>query len=127
MIGLNVVALSQVSDGAGQFQDAVVGTSREVELLHGRLQQLFGGRLDLTKLAYFGWSHVGIAGDFRAFEPLQLAFSSGLHTLTNGFRILDLPFIGQLLIIHAGNLDMDINAVEQRTADALLVARDGGS
>ena len=34
-------------------------------------------------------------------------------------------FISQFLVIHAGNLDVDINAVEQGAADAFLVAHNG--
>ena len=97
-----------------------------MELLHGGFEQFFGGGFDLAELAHFGWPHFGITSSFGAFETLQLDFASGLDALTNGCRGLNLSFIGQLLIIYAGNLDVDVNAVEQGTTDALLVAYDGG-
>ena len=126
MISRDHVALGKIGNSAGKLQDAMVGTSREVQLLHGGFNELFSGRLNFAELAHFGWPHFGIAGHSGTFEPLQLAFASGLHTLANGLRGLHLPFIGQFLVVHTGNFDVDIYAVEQRAADALLVACDGG-
>jgi hypothetical protein len=40
------------------------------------------------------------------------------------FGILDVTFVGQLFVIDAGDLDVDINAIQERTADLLLIAGD---
>jgi|SRR5579863_9987746 len=124
MIGRDKLTARQISNSPCQLENAMIGSRREVQLLHRRLHEFFSGRLNFAKGAYLGWPHFGIAGDFCAFETLQLAFAGRLHPLPNGFRVLDLPFISQFLIIHAGNLDMDINTIEQRATDAFLVARD---
>lgn len=36
--GLDVFGVGEVGDGAGDFEDAVVGAGREGELLHGLLE-----------------------------------------------------------------------------------------
>jgi hypothetical protein len=41
-----------------------------------------------------------------------------------GFRILDFALVGQVFVINAGVFDMDINAIQKRAADFLLVAGD---
>ena len=127
MVRRDQLAPGKVGDGARQFEHAMIGPRREVQLLHRGFHELFGRWLDLTKLTYLGWSHFGVAGHFGAAEPLQLSFAGRLHALANGCRVLDLPFLGQFLIIHTGNLNMDSNAVEQRATDAFLVACNGGS
>jgi hypothetical protein len=55
-----------------------------------------------------------------------LTFASRLNTNTDSCRGFSLPLVSQLLVVDAGNLDVDVDAVEQRAADALLVAGDGG-
>lgn len=50
MVGLDVLATVEVGDGAGNFQDAVVGTSREAELVHGGFQNVAAR---LVKFAVF--------------------------------------------------------------------------
>ena len=38
-----------------------------------------------------------------------------------------MALVGQLLVIDAGNFDVDVDAVQERAADLLLVAGDGHS
>src|SRR2546426_4454223 len=46
--------------------------------------------------------------------------------LRNSLRVLNLPFISQLLIINTGDLHVNIDAIQERAADAFLVAGDRG-
>jgi hypothetical protein len=45
---------------------------------------------------------------------------------TESSRRLAQPLVGQLLVLHPGNLDVDVDAVQEGTGDALLVAADHG-
>src|SRR5690348_5134566 len=45
----NLFAAAQVGDGAGNFQDAVVGAGAEVVFRHGQLQQLAGRLIQFAK------------------------------------------------------------------------------
>src|SRR5260370_12179666 len=73
-----------------------------------------------------GWPHLSVARQLRSRKALELLLTCGLHTGANRGGALTLPLIGQLLIIDAWNLHMNIDAVEQRATDALLIASDGG-
>jgi hypothetical protein len=57
-------------------------------------------------------------------EGLDLAFTGGLHPGENRFGVLDLSFIGELFVIYAGDFDVDVDAIQERGADLLLVAGD---
>src|SRR5450432_2723168 len=100
---------------------------REMELLHRRLEKLLSGGIHFTKGMYFGRSHLGITGQFRVGETLQLTVSGRLHACANGCRILYLTLISQFFVIDAWNFNMDVDAVEQGATDAFLVACDGCS
>ncbi len=126
MVGGDIFAFGEVGDGAGQFQDAVVGSRREVQLLHGGLQEPLAGGVGFAEVAHFGGAHLGVAGHLGSSETLELAFSRSLHACADGGRVFGVAFIGQLLVVDAGDFDVDVDAVQQRTADALLVAHDGG-
>src|SRR5512136_1560224 len=47
-----------------------------------------------------------------------------LHPTANRCRWLAAPVVAQLLERHAGNLDVDVNAVQQRARQPLLIAAD---
>ena len=78
-----------------------------------------------AELAYFGWAHLGVAGQLSAFEAFQLALAGGLHPGADGFGILDVALVGELLVIDARDFDVDVDAVDEGAADLLVVAGDG--
>ena len=89
------------------------GSSREMELLHGCLQQFPGGKFDVTEVADFGGAHFGVAGQFGAGEALELAFAGCLDASTDGGGVLDLAFVGEFFVVDAGDFDVDVDAVEE--------------
>ena len=58
-------------------------------------------------------------------EALQLAFAGGLHAFADGFGGVDLAFVSQFHEVDVEDFYVDVDAVEQGTADAFLVAGDG--
>jgi hypothetical protein len=104
----------------------VVGARGEVQLLHGGLEEPLAGGVGLAEVAHFGGAHLSVAGRFGSSETLELALSRCLHACADGDRGFGVAFIGQLLVVDAGNFDVDVDAVQQRAADALLVTHDGG-
>jgi hypothetical protein len=62
MIGSNHITIFQVGNGAPQFQDAVEGTCRGVELFHGCLEQALGLLFCLTEVSYLSGCHFGVTG-----------------------------------------------------------------
>jgi hypothetical protein len=68
-------------------------------------------------------AHVGIRAQACALEALDLERSGQGDTLANGVRRLTQLLPKELLVVDAWHVHMDVDAVEQRTGDALLVAR----
>ena len=108
-----------------QLQHPMICPCRQMQLLHRRLEQLLTWRIRLAELAHLRRPHLGVAGQLRAFEAFQLAFTRSLHSCADRPGILDLSLVGQLFIIDSRHLHMNVDTVHQRTADLLLVAGDG--
>ncbi len=54
----------------------------------------------------------------------MLPLPAGLHPRPHLGRGLGHHLVRQLLVLHAGHLDEDVDAVQQGAGDAVLVARD---
>src|SRR2546421_9363762 len=95
-----------------------------MQLLHRRLQQLLRRRLNATKITDLRGPHLRITRHLGSLKPLQLPLSGSLHSLPDGFRVLDLPFVGEFFVIDAGDFDVDVDAVEAAAAYVFLWASD---
>ncbi len=123
MIGRDHITLGQVRNRPCQLQHAVERPRRQVQLLHRCLQQLLPGGVCLATLPHLRRPHLRVTRQLRPPEALQLPFPRCLHPATYRLRAFYIALIGQFLIINAGHLHMNIDAVQQWAADALLVAR----
>ena len=126
MVRHNLLVPRQVRNRPRQLQHPMVRPRRQMQLLHRRLEQPFPRRIRLTKIPYFRRPHLRIAGHLRSTKTLQLSFSRLLHPPPNRRRILGIALIGQLLIIDTRHLNVDVNAIQQRTTDPFLVAHNRG-
>ncbi len=100
---------------------------RELEALHGSLEQRLGGWIDLAELAHLSGSLVRVACDMRKGGKAScLSLPSGKHPGTYVSGAFTHAAVGKLLIFHTGHFDMDIDAVEKGTGETLLIAGDGG-
>ena len=95
---LDALGAFQVGDGAGNFQDAVVGTGGEAEPLHGGLQDGEAGGVGHGELMQQLGVHLGVAMDALVDgEPLRLHLTGGDDPLAHGgARLAGLP-LGYLL------------------------------
>lgn len=76
MRGLDTVDACQVSNGAGHFEDAVIGTGTQAQALQGHLHQLLPRIVQRAVLAYEPTRHLGIAVNARFFRKTgHLRFS----------------------------------------------------
>ena len=139
VVGLDGVAAVEVGDGAGELEDAVKGAGAELELGHRRLHERFARLVELAVLAHLGRSHVGVGlvqqapvalrreGIFGQGlgEAVALDGAGGLDASANGAAGLAEAVGEELVVIDAGDVDVDVDAVEEGAGDALLVAGDG--
>jgi len=105
----------EVGDGAGDFEDAVVGSRAHVHALHGVFQLLQAGGVGLGVFVEQGWGHLGVAVDAGfVLEAAFLEHPRGDDALTDGGRGLAWGLGRHLVKIDGLDLDLQVDAVEQR-------------
>jgi hypothetical protein len=72
----------KIGDGAGDFEDAIMGAGGESLLLHGALEQMLGIGAQLAIGANLTGGHLRVGVDFLAefAEALALTFAGGENT-----------------------------------------------
>src|SRR5580692_11797796 len=88
-------------------------------LSHGSLQQAFTIRGELAESTNVAGRHLRVAVYFLAggSEALELFFTGAYHSLANLCRTFRLVSGAHFLVIHGGDVDVDIDAVHQRAGD----------
>ena len=66
--------------------------------------------------------HLGVAGYFGASKTLALGISGGFNSGAHFLRFFTLAVIRQFLIFDMGHFYKNIDPVDKRSADAVLVA-----
>ena len=118
---LDAVASGQVRDGAGDFQDAVVGASAERELFHRLLEHFAERGVERDVGADLRVAHAGVGRELSPRVTRELTFACGLYPSANDSRTFTRRRILQLTDRERGRLDVDVDAVEQRAANARSV------
>lgn len=114
--GLHVLAASQVGDGAGDLQNATVGTSREGETLHRHAKHIHASLVGLGEEVNHALAHLGIAVD-----ALVVLVSLGLYlsclddTLTDAGTRFAWGSLGDVFERNWRYLALDVDSVEKRT------------
>jgi transcriptional regulator with XRE-family HTH domain len=106
----------QIGDGSRDFEDAVEGTDGEAEAAEGVVEKLLAGAIDAAGVAGGGGGgaeagELAVAGLLDALGDLGGGFAGGGAQLAQG---------------EGGELDVEVDAVEERAGDAGAVALDGG-
>ena len=118
----NGVGAPQVRDGAGDLEDPVKAARRQVHLLHGRLEQRLRGIVHLAVVPHLHRAHLGVGYQGGVCEPPPLDLPRRLCSALDSGRGFGVSRHHQLFVLDPGHLDKQVNPVEQRAADALLVA-----
>ena len=114
--GLYLLATCQVGDGAGDLQNATVGTGGERETLHRHAKHIHACFVGFGEEVNHALAHLGIAVD-----ALVVLVSLGLNlprlddTLTNVGTRFARGCLGDVLEWDGRNLALDVDAVEQWT------------
>jgi hypothetical protein len=121
---LDAGSAGQVGDGAGELEHPVVGAGRELELAHGRFHQALAGVVQAAPAPDLGRAHLAVGAQPAAGEALRLELPGRDHALADALRRLAAALAGQLVILDLRHLDVDIDPIEQRPRQTLLVAAD---
>ena len=117
MGGADVFLRSQVGDGAGDLEDAVVGAGAETEFGHRRLQELLGIGANGAEFLYLPRPHLGVGVDFPPLEAEELPLPSASHPFPDALRALPFRPGDDVLELDLGDIDLDVDPVEKRPGD----------
>lgn len=125
MGGGDALLTGQVGDGARELEDAVVGPRREPQPLDRQLHEPLSFRVGLAVARDERDPHVSVgvnAGDSG--EARALHSPGGFDSLADLNRRFSLRFFCEFFPGKSRHLDVDVDAVEERTRDARAVALD---
>lgn len=115
----------EVGDGAGDFKDAVVGAGGEEHVAHGEVQDFLGVGVEGASVADLAGSHLAIVADGAvAAETVPLAVAGGLDAGADDGGGLAFCGVGESGDLDGGDLDMEVDAVEERPGEPGHVAPD---
>ena len=123
----NVISASKVGDRARQLEHAVVAARRELQLPHRRLHQALARAVERAEAPHRGRSPVGVGQQARAAKALALAHPRAAVTRSRTAREGSPCRSAASFSYGTRDLDVDVDPVEQRAGDALLVARHHGA
>ena len=116
MVVEDVGGALEVGDGAGDFEDAVVGPRGHIHALHGVAKFLQAGGVGLGVFVQQGRGHLGVAVDAGfVLEAAFLEHPGGDDALADGGARLARGLTRHLVKVDGLDFDLQVDAVEQRT------------
>lgn len=123
--GADVFFAGEVGEGAGDFEDAVVGAGGEVEGFHGLLKEVGGVFVELAVGADLARGHGGVGEEAGgAFEAFGLDGACGDDAFADFFGFFAAGGAGEFFVFDEGDFDMEVDAIEEGAGDALAVVFD---
>lgn len=116
--GADIVAPGQIGDGAGDFEDAVPGTGRQIELRRGLFEQFAAGLVRLAAGVDFLRVEAGVGLGLAGGLPGQGSFDPGAHRR----RGLSLGLVGQRVGRQRRYFDDQVDAVEEGAGEFAAIA-----
>ena len=118
VVGGDLVVVGEVGEGAGDFEDSIVGPGGEVHLVHGVFEQVAAVVVEGGVGFHDAGRHGGVAADVRfAGKAGGLHGAGGLDGGADGFGRFAL--VGAIEVAEVDGRDFD--AVEERAGEALAV------
>ncbi len=124
MFDADFLCAGQVGDRAADAEDLVVGPGGEAEFFHRRFEQRFGVAGQAAVLADFRRRHLAVGFGGLAVEAVNLSVAGGDDLLAHLGARRAAAGVGQLAKGHRRHFDVDIDPIEQRSADAAEVSLD---
>ncbi len=120
--GGDVVSALEVGDGAGEFDEAIVGAGGETHGRDGLPQKVFAGLVEGAELAEEGAIHLGIGENTLSFKTFPLDIAGALDAGADVETFLGIARGFELVEGDARNLDVEVDSVHDGTGDARFVA-----
>ena len=113
MLWRDIFSTLKVGNCARNLYDAVVGACREIQMVHGALQELRAHLIQRCELAQHSAIHHGVRVNIETLKSAQLHLAGPYHTLTDCSTGLCGSCVGHLADRDGCNLDMDVDTIHQ--------------
>jgi hypothetical protein len=124
VFGLNHIGEFEVGDSSSDFEDTVIGTGRQPQAIHGRIQEAPRLTLHLAVFPDLPRAHMRVTVDLAPAKALLLDLARVPHALADGGRWLAGRLSGQVPVSQRGDVDMDVNPIQQGSGDPGEIALD---
>jgi len=101
------------------------GAGSDSQLLHRRAHQLFPGVVQPAVLFNLGRPHICVAGQVTSGKSFALPLTRRLYPRLDGGRGLPGSLVCQFVVLYSGDLNVDVDPVQQRAGNPFLIAGDG--
>lgn len=122
MGGGDVVSTLEVGDGAGEFDEAVVGAGGETHGGDGLTKQVFAGLIEGAELAEEGAIHLGIGENSFSFEASPLDLAGALDASADVQAPLGIARGFELVKGDARDFDVEVDSVHNGAGNTRFVA-----
>jgi len=120
MVAADALAAREVGDGPRDAQQPVVATCREPALVHRTRNEALRGGVERTMPAHLGHRELGVRATAAAGHSLARRDDATPHL----GRALSRRGVAQLLVRDPRHVDTQVDAVQERSGDARVVAVD---
>ena len=118
MVAGDLLDRFQISQCAGDSEDAVVGTGAEIKVADRGFQNLPAGVVRFTEFLYLAGLHIGVPTGSRCGEAVLLDTASCKDAFADNGRRFAARLRHQVIVRQWRHLDVDIDAIEERSRDA---------
>src|SRR5919197_4248245 len=112
---LDLVSAHKVGDGTCDAEDAVVRPRAQAELLQAGSYERGASLVELTPAKDLPEPHLPVAGDAAAREAGPLPRPRDHDAFADLGRRLALALAGQLVVVDPRHLDVEVDAVQERS------------
>src|SRR5690242_8600464 len=102
----------EIGNGTGDAQDAIVCAGRKVHAADGHFERALAAVVECAEGSELRWGDLGVVE-----AALPLSFTGLLYSFAYVRGRMAVAFAAELFIGHGRNLDMQIDAIEQRSAN----------
>jgi len=116
------IVTGQIRYGSRYFQYPIVASRAEAQLGYGVFHDLFAFGCEHAVFADMTRTHLRIGIDLFVVEPAELNAARGDHAHADRFRRFGSTRIGEFLVGNRRHVDLNVDAIHQRTGNLRHVA-----
>lgn len=127
MLRLNHAAIAEVGNCSTQLEYAMIGARAQLHAFNRQIEQLARVGRKRAEACHIAGTHVRVGVQTRALtKALRLAFAGCDDTRPDICTRLGALIAEELVVLHTRHLKVQVDPVQQRSADARLIAADHG-